>query len=174
MLREPNSTNNFAKNHFFSLLLFRSDNAIFHNKDNISIFYKMLKICKICGYWVVYNCWCFERLKKAIKIPFFSCFWRNFSYFLCYIYLCPISRNYFVTFGGEFCVWCAGKHKYLKIYGDDRIAETSHYRKWKAIFPLYYHTRSLASKTKSNRERIAFPITIFCYFPFQHVDVADS
>ena len=31
-------------------------------------------------------------------------------------------------------------HKYLKIYGDDRIAETSHYRKWKAIFPLYYHT----------------------------------
>ena len=50
VLREPNSTNNFAKNHFFSLSLFRSDNAIFHNKDNISIFYKMLKICKICGY----------------------------------------------------------------------------------------------------------------------------
>lgn len=23
-----------------------------------------------------------------------------------------------------------------KIYGDDRTAETSHYRKWKAIFPL--------------------------------------
>lgn len=83
VLREPNSTNNFAKNHFFSLSLFRSDNAIFHNKDSISIFYKMQKICKICGYWVEYNYWCFERLKKAIKIPFFSCFWRNFSYFLC-------------------------------------------------------------------------------------------
>ena len=47
---EVNSTNNFAKNHFFSLSLFRSDNAIFHNKDSISIFYKMQKICKICGY----------------------------------------------------------------------------------------------------------------------------
>lgn len=83
VLREPNSSDNFAKNHFFSLSLFRSDNAIFHNKDNISIFYKILKICKIWGNWVEYNYWCFERLKKAIKIPFFSCFWRNFSYFLC-------------------------------------------------------------------------------------------
>ena len=55
-----------------------------------------------------------------------------------------------------------------------RTAETSHYRKWKAIFPLYYHTRSLANKTKSNRERTAFPIFRFYYFPMQHVDVADS
>ena len=52
VLREPNSTNHFAKNHFFSLPLFRPDNAIFHNIDNISIFCKILKICKICGYWV--------------------------------------------------------------------------------------------------------------------------
>ena len=50
VLREPNSTDNFAKNHFFSLSLFRSYNAIFHNIDNISIFCKILKICKICGY----------------------------------------------------------------------------------------------------------------------------
>ena len=50
VLREPNSTNHFAKNHFFSLPLFRPDNAIFHNIDNISIFCKILKICKICGY----------------------------------------------------------------------------------------------------------------------------
>ena len=44
----------------------------------------------------------------------------------------------------------------------------------KQYFRSYYHTRSLVSKTKSNRERTAFPITIFCYFPMQHVDVADS
>lgn len=55
VLREPISTNNLAKNHFFSLPIFRSDNAIFHNKDNISIFYKRLKICKICDYCIEYN-----------------------------------------------------------------------------------------------------------------------
>lgn len=82
VLREPNSTNNFAKNHFFSLSLFRSDNAIFHNKDSISIFYKMQKICKICGYWVEYNYWCFERLKKAIKILFFRVF-EGISHIFC-------------------------------------------------------------------------------------------
>lgn len=55
VLREPISTNNFAKNHFSLFPLFRSDNTIFHNKNNISIFYKILKICKICGCWVEYN-----------------------------------------------------------------------------------------------------------------------
>ena len=39
----------------FSLSLFRSYIAIFHNKDNISIFYKKLKICRINGYWTEYN-----------------------------------------------------------------------------------------------------------------------
>ena len=39
----------------FSLAVFRADNTIFHNKDNISIFYKKLKICRINGYWTEYN-----------------------------------------------------------------------------------------------------------------------
>ena len=54
----------FAKTIFPLFLLFRSDNAIFHNKDNMCIFYKIQKIRKICGYWVEYKYWCFERLEK--------------------------------------------------------------------------------------------------------------
>lgn len=96
-------------------------------------------------------------------------FLKEFLIFFVLIYIImPDFSQLFCNFWGEFCAWCAGKHKYLKIYGDDRTAETSHYRKWKAIFPLYYHTRSLASKTKSNRERIAFSIFfVIYYFPMQ-------
>ena len=38
----------------------------------------------------------------------------------------------------------------------------------KQYFRSYYHTRSLVSKTKSNRERTAFPIIIIYYFPMHH------
>ena len=39
-LREPISAHDSSKNHFSSLSIFRSDNVIFHNKDNISMSYK--------------------------------------------------------------------------------------------------------------------------------------
>ena len=55
VLREPISTNNFAEIIFSLFPLFYSDKVNIHNKDNISIFYKILKISMICGYWVVYN-----------------------------------------------------------------------------------------------------------------------
>ena len=72
----------------------------------------------------------------------------------------PDFSQLFCNFWGR--ILCMVRRK--KIYGDDRTAETSHYRKWKAIFPLYYHKRSLASKTKSNRERTAFPIFVSITF----------
>lgn len=115
MLREPNSTNHFAKNHFFSLPLFRPDNAIFHNIDNISIFCKILKICRINGYWVEYNYLMFGAFEKAIKNPLFFVFLKVFLIFFVLIYIImPDFSQLFCNFGGEFCAWCAGKYKHIK------------------------------------------------------------
>ena len=46
----------------------------------------------------------------------------------------PDFSQLFCNFWGRILAWCAGKHKCLKIYGDYRTAETSHYKSGKQYF----------------------------------------
>ena len=91
----------------FPLPLFCSDNAIFQDKDNISIFYKKLKICRISGYLTEYNILFFFLFKNTIN-PSLHMFFEVFSLIFCinlYNYAC--FSQIFCNFGGEFCASCA-------------------------------------------------------------------
>mgnify|MGYP007129866518 CR=1 FL=1 len=65
----------------------------------------------------------------------------------------PDFSQLFCNFGANSVHGAQENINFLKIYGDDRTAETSHYRKWKAIFPLYYHTQSFEESEQASSEQ---------------------